>query len=726
MRGQWPRSRGRRWLLACLALTECGRIGYEPMQLAGHLRGGGTRDASLALRPDAGSLDGSAGAAGQGRDASIFDAHSPVPEAGTNVVKTALPPLPELTNVVVSQRNDSVGVDFDPVDGAQDYRIYPLPDDSAIVENADGSVTVQGATYRCSGDRQTWDAQSAQNTTGVFAQGLTTQFDSDLANDTLGYVYVKPASGLVPVYALGGVGPTAEGDELGWEEGRLKIYTADTSQRTSLLGQGWRDDGIVFYVPSSASSSTQTVYGSQNAQVVPGQGWTQYHQYYFLGASQSSHTKDTTPPAPAFQVLAAQVAGTVPLMSVFYSGRHEHTELVAGQERFQRAAYQGNGPLWHLEWSGITAPTTLVVEALDSGCPFQGFLSPQHIDTTATHQAFLTLDDLRAASPTGEVFVNGQHDPTSKPRAIARSFVTVAPQPIDPSAWDWYEDFGVGSTFGPVTAVPGCTDLNCGRWQTPDFDFSVYRMDKAGSQMIFTYGQFLGQFWVAYDDAASDAAGKVRFTARRKATVDPDASKYLHVTLSMDIVSTDRRFPQLIISDQDAPVQEGLANPDNNTLLVQPTQGPPMRFEVQAIHGLVGGKPWDADNEAPEHRFIDPGAAPLEPVDWPFEHAGMDRLTRFDVYVSSQQIYSFMDGKPSGCALYPAGFSLSGPVTVSFGDLLNHEGAADELVCSQALPYGFLHPHQCVETKRHFDDFGFKSESAAPVWDETLFPCRTY
>src|SRR5208282_1342036 len=95
----------------------------------------------------------------------------------------------------------------------------------------------------------------------------------------------------------------------------------------------------------------------------------------------------------------------------------------------------------------------------------------------------------------------------------------------------------------------------------------------------------------------------------------------------------------------------------------------------------------------------DPSSAtssPIPPADPPFEHAGMDRMTRYDAYISSNQLYLFMDGAPAGCMQYPSnGFALAGPVTVTFGDVLYHEGAQDELICSQARPYPFMHEHQC-------------------------------
>jgi hypothetical protein len=69
---------------------------------------------------------------------------------------------------------------------------------------------------------------------------------------------------------------------------------------------------------------------------------------------------------------------------------------------------------------------------------------------------------------------------------------------------------------------------------------------------------------------------------------------------------------------------------------------------------------------------------------------------------------------------------LKGPVTVTFGAVLYHEGATDEMVWNQPKPYSFWHQHEATETKRHFDDLGFKSGVSAPAWDETKFPCGAY
>ncbi len=689
--------------------------------------------------------------------------------------QTALPPLPALTNVVATERDDSVGIDFDPVDDAVDYRVYPLPADGDVTANADGSVTVKNAIYRCAGLRQTFDVANNLNSDG----GLTPQSSDGTglftydgngyawrtqvpANPTLGYVYVTPGAGRVPVYALAGY--TLE-RELGWSASRLKIYTADAAARTTLVGQGWRDDGVAFYVPAAASASTATIYGSQTAEPQAGKTYKQYVQYYFAAADMPAHAKDTTPPAPAFQVLTAAADGTQPLMSVLYEPVENHVELAVGNERFQRAAHQGPGPLWHLEWSGITKPTTLVVEALASGCPFQGFLSPTHLEAPP-HQTFFTLAELQAKSPSGEVFVNGQYDgPGSPPhgdgsaRPSQRGNRAAAERADDVSEGDRaIVRHGGAEAARPrgLGLVPGLRrghDVR-GRDEAPAggrdgvsarrlrHDLRAVAVSDVRRDRV-QHRRGRGHAGAHVRDVPRAALGRVRRHGerrhrqgavhgpadgeRRRRSVASSSTRRCPSTSCRPIAGTRRS----IISDQPAPVQEGFANPSGNSLLLQAIQGPGTRVELQAIHGLVNGHPWDVNNQAPEHVLVRPDfsnnadavIAPDPAID---EHMGADRMTRFDVYVSSSRAYFFLDGAPAGCTLFPPGFAMAGPVTFTVGDVLYHEGAADELVCAYQKPFPFLHAHQCTETKRHFDDLGFKSGVPAPAWNEAIFPCGAY
>ncbi|MEP6653790.1 MAG: hypothetical protein ABJA82_10545 [Myxococcales bacterium] len=655
--------------------------------------------------------------------------------AQISVDGSGLSALPPLTNVCPIEREDSVGIDFDPFNGAQDYRVYALPAPGDITDNPDGTTTIHNAIYRCAGTRQTWDLETNlnMNAPNLTAANSPYNWRADIGTDpVVGFVYATPGDHRVPVYAIATTPSTLEH---GWRESRTKIYTTDSHRRQMLVAQGGRDDGIVFYVPAAANAATHTVYESANPQGPHGA-----EQWYFGAADMATRATDPVPPTPAFEVLAAPGADTVKLYKVTYRNDTVHIELAAGDEHFQRTAYQGNGPLWHVEWAGLTQPTTLVVEALATGCPYQGFLSGQHLDAPP-HQTFYTLGELQARAATGEVFINGQHDTTMVPRAIARSFIRVTPHPHAATDWDWYQGFGDNAALAQTTQIPWADcpagDQQCGRWQSSQLDFTGFNLDDPSGVRTFTYGAQLGQLWVAFDDTGQDVTGKLRFTARQTATMSSDASRYLHVGWSVNVVGTDRRYPQMIVSDQPAPVQSGFVNPAQNSLLVQTIDGPSMRLEIQAIHGLVGSTatgsgPWDVNRQAPNHVMVSgsnfsdaatQGNPPAEPI---FEHAGMDRMTRFDAFVSSQRVYVFMDGTPAGCSLFPSDFTLGGNVTVTFGDVLYHEGAQDELVCHDARPYSFMHSHQCTETSRHFDDLGFKSGVSAPLWDETRFPCTAY
>src|SRR5260370_12022863 len=118
------------------------------------------------------------------------------------------------------------------------------------------------------------------------------------------------------------------------------------------------------------------------------------------------------------QVLTAgNPPDTQPLMRVYYLNQcgRSHDELVAGKSRFDRARQQGDQqPVYDLRWGGLTGPTTLVVEALDTLCPWKGMFGPKsQAALTAARQSYpalVTLDHMHAAPPTCEAFLNGQGD----------------------------------------------------------------------------------------------------------------------------------------------------------------------------------------------------------------------------------------------------------------------------------------------------------------------------
>jgi hypothetical protein len=641
-------------------------------------------------------------------------------------IETELPKLPGFANVRACTNGDAVNVTFDPLDDAVDYRIYPLPDDNHLTIGDDGRIVVDNAIYRCAGHREAlymledivnpdegWNDNSAGGTTVL--NGAVEGFERAESDAKLGHVFTAPADDRQPVYVV------ATGDA-GLDGGfgcgrpiflssRPKTYTTDPAEREALIAGGGRDDGIAFYVPKAGGANTRPVFegtfgDGDTLRWVPGPEATARGQAETL-----------------FEVLAEPAAGTAPLMRVHvmpYCSK-PHDELVAGTARFKKVRSEGDHPLTALRWSGLTRDTVLVIEALDRGCPYQGNLSPEHADaftetfgdTVLEYEAYSTLEDMRKASPTGEVFVNGQYDGGGLPRAIARAFLRVAPNhPKDLDAvFTFPESEDLRPTFqGPTGNVYGQ------HWTSPTFDFSSYN----ASHVYF--GTMLGEFWVSYNDIAADVNGKIRLTPREKARLSADS--YLHVTTEVDIISTGRRYPQIIISDQVAPVQDNL--PSGTTLIVQPKDFTPTLLQVQ----ICDHRTWDVNDQCPMLPTLPTDIPVVSPL--PGELTGTDNAVKIDIYVSTERIYLMLDDKPYSCTVLPATADdgnvyqpPSGPVTVTWGDVLYHSGVDFETGGGpiQGDSYLFHRTHMHKTSRRHFDNLGFSSGGPRPKWDEKRFPC---
>jgi hypothetical protein len=104
--------------------------------------------------------------------------------------------------------------------------------------------------------------------------------------------------------------------------------------------------------------------------------------------------------------------------------------------------------------------------------------------------------------------------------------------------------------------------------------------------------------------------------------------------------------------------------------------------------------------------------------------AGYDRPVQWDVYASTSRVYVFMDGKPSACAVLPAGRMPAGPVTVAYRAVIYHCGI-DETITPVDTGHAYEHNYSLCHSDRHMDDFGIELSAPAPAWDETVLPCGT-
>ena len=638
-------------------------------------------------------------------------------------VSTTLPKLPSLHGVKGSVAGDSVRVSFEPIAGAKDYRIYLLPKDADVTAASDGHVTVKNAIYRCAGDRMAPAASvdavsSASGWVRTLVDGQKVGgYTRTLADATLGFVYDTPGPGRIPVYALGD--PSAKADNecyFGrWNESRVKRYVTSSDERTKLISARFRDDGIAFYVPESGGVPVYVATEADDSA-----------RYYFVDGAEAKVRKGAT---TAFSVLAAAGTDTVPLMRVFYQNNcgNSHDELSAGTQRFERAYKQGNQPLWDLHWSGITGPTTLVIEALDEKCTYPGMIGPAHSAPYTTtfgsdvldYQEWRTLAEAQAASPTGEVSINGQGDGTH-PKAIARSFVAATPS--TPTGFDWFEGFSAAAPLAPFSDTKcGAPDGNC--WQqfrtvSKDYDADFINTETERHQ----FGVVLGELWSGFSDVAADTGGKFRFTPKVRGTMSADS--FLYVTMETDTFTTGRRYPQIVISDQEAPLDYVFKT--GHAIVVESfntnTASWPNQFAVE----VCDQRNWDVNDQCPAyhdlHQVLDAAdktkVASLSPAAEMGEHAGLDRSTLWEVYASTKRLYLFLDGSPYGCVDFADKGIPTGAVTVSFGHVLYHSGIDDMTNLSS-----FIAKHSQIEVHRHFDNLGFKSKSTAPPWDESIMPC---
>jgi hypothetical protein len=662
-----------------------------------------------------------------------------------------LPTLKAIQNVRPVVFDDTLRVEFEPVAGALDYRIYPYPSTDDVLVGAAGEVVVRNAIYRCAGERP---IRSRENDpAGYFDASLA--FNDDVGQgyartepeSVLGYVYLTPSANRAPVYRMAdpnGSGGFWNSDWLAPSiaDANAADYVVGTTERDRLLGEGFRDDGIAFYVPLDGD---RPVY---RALYEPDNWGDRVSFFYTDGAERDVRSVDPNviEQGERFRVRSVPDVETVELHRVFYLADNAHDVLAAGDARYQRTLHQGNVPVNSLTWSGITEETTFVIEALDAGCPFpNGYIGAVAAPADEFNHPTLTLDEARLLS--GEVFVNGQHDPANRPRPVARSFVTVSPGARPTMAWQ--QTFDPGTALEPFDVQTENNGVFVMRNTTMAVDFS-------GCSPNLSIGPMLGQLVVGFADYGSSCNMSIY---PHDVATQIGSGNYVHMRMSSDIPSTGRRYPQLMITTTAAldpgpgmtlwdtilhhrlgPLPFDLNGPDmmagtaddgapgdEVSLIVQPFGGyHELQVQICDHRGWGVGNQCSQANIYGHHagNYTETWEEPWNPVPVLGEMAGHDRPVRFDVYASTQRVYVYVDGAPAGCAVLPAGRMPAGPVTPAFRAVLYHSGI-DETVVPDDTSHRYLHDYSLSHTRRTLDDLGVEQGVALPPWDETTLPCGT-
>jgi hypothetical protein len=700
----------------------------------GHTSTGGvtaTGGAFTGGRASTGGVTATAGAASGAAGAASGTSGSP--SGGTmNLGADALPELPRIENLVPSVRGDTVTVTFAPVLDALDYRIYPLPSKKDVVIGDDGELVVKNAIYRCSGAQPRADRRTNEfkHLFEFSLEGTVKGYARTLEESVLGHVFLIPGPDRTPVYRV--ANPNLVGG-YAWEYGAPPgkeyngaDYVASETERDALLAKGYRDDGIAFYAPTDGTVTVHRREFEDNGLVT----------FYTDGPEKEVRDGQPGEGGPRFQVHAEERPGSVPLHRIFYGYHNDHDNLAAGEANKLRVLHQGQAPVLAATWPGLTGPTTLVIEALDSGCPFPG----GYISATAAPAAELggvpgnpsiTLSEARSET-TGEVFINGQFEPGSRPQPIARGYVTV--EPTAHPQMDWFQSFDPDSTDNLADSFTNIVADNIG---TKVFRNDHLSLEFEGTNANLTFGSMLGQF--AIGSSATLAVAALGANAR----IADD--EYLHVTMAVDLASTARRYPQIFITDtplgdptvdlpHKVPVLRRLGplpdDPDAvrpgqyHTIVAQPFGGgPEMQVEFCDLRG------WGVSQQCAKANIY--GFPAGDEVDWtaPWlplpvvgDYVGMDRLGKIDVYASTRRVYVFLEDRPAGCAVLPEGRMPAGPVNVLFG-MAGYHIDIDEFVMSEGATQLYWKRYSATHIDRKLDDLGIQSGASVPAWDETIMPC---
>jgi len=385
-----------------------------------------------------------------------------------------------------------------------------------------------------------------------------------------------------------------------------------------------------------------------------------------------------------------------------------------------------------IEVTGLTGATRLVVEAIDTACPFVGTIGGSHADITTEDNveidqpaqgtfSVVTEDEVRKSY--GSLVLNGHGNNAASPgraaadispKVLARTTVKVSPLGTGSAPTKtFFDDF---QNEDQPTFVSSLPDGN-GRTQLgklyQNSKYSFYTYDAANSQFSFSRGQM----HFALADWAQDVmSSNIAYPKKPVALSDTD---YLHVTYEVGNDATSRRYWELLMCGSDTAGQtmgsdgklkgniiqtpffmddDGL-NPSVegwNCLQIFARQGWPFALgpdnsfpqsEVRVMVNKSGNLGRSSVVNVSPAQFTN---ANIGPPSWFRTQDGSGKLTgpilddqqliaprtKFDVYVSRNRVVMYVNGEQRICNnLGNAGKLTMAEGALGFGQVLYHSAA---------------------------------------------------
>jgi hypothetical protein len=384
-----------------------------------------------------------------------------------------------------------------------------------------------------------------------------------------------------------------------------------------------------------------------------------------------------------------------------------------------------------VEVTNLTADAVLVVEALDTACPYSGAIAPRHEDIIVDSNEvpfedrvpFSLWTPAEVRTRFGSLILNGHGKGTvlaspgdpAPPRVLARTTVRVTTAgKATPRTADFFEDFD--GTSGPIVAsgtvtAGGRVYKEGRRFSNSKWDYFLYNDHENAGQIT----EERGILNVVLPDWGQGVFASMIGVPRRPAAMS--ATKYLHFTWEVESNPTPRRYWWIAICGAGAPGQTFDAQQHLAGNLIQT----PFFYESDARNtSLEGwnclqffprdGWPFDLGPGFPRTESdilvmvnhadagvrdsvvnVSPAQYPpaIAPAAWFRQQDGAGNLgpailddamfisprTRFDGYLKRDRLVLYVNGKQRLCNDFPTNALTMAEAAVGFGQVLYHSSA---------------------------------------------------
>jgi hypothetical protein len=450
---------------------------------------------------------------------------------------------------------------------------------------------------------------------------------------------------------------------------------------------------------------------------------------------------DVVPNRDSAQVVVPVVAGAqdyrvfaIPA-GVAIQSDAEGRETVVGSTVYCAGYRQHNAPpqplelLGRVEVAGLSGETRLVVEAIDTPCPFTGLQGAQHADVAvdnvqveaAARGPFSVYTEAEIAAKYGSLIVNGHGSadhpgsaaPPAPPKVLARTTLKVTPTGLGQPPTPFFEDFADGDQ--PVFVS-----------ELPEFDRSQQAKLYLNQRFQFTtYGAAVAQFFIdrgrlhtLLADVAQDIfSSNVMYPRAPVALSDTD---YLHVTFEVASNATQRRYWWLVLCG----AETAGATIDADGMLLGNIIQTPAFSQDDGLNPSVEGwnclqvfprdgygftlPPTDTNPESEVRVMVNQANKPIResvvdvspemyppaigPRSWYRQRDGAGNLvapilddqqliapaTHFDLYIRRDRVVMYVNGEQRLCNDFPTVALTMAEGALGFGQVLYHSAAERE------------------------------------------------